>query len=321
MPTYRTAVWILCGWFFFFLLPKPLLRRQASLTHFSEPGRWAMRSKCRGCVKALDWSRGHCVVSPGKHRPHPRTPSFWLQVPRPGHRPRAPQSQSAPLRPAGIPVFGLWRGARVSVAGLVAQLCLTLCDPMDLSPPGSSAHRDSPGKNTGVGCHALLQGTFPTQGSNPGLPHCRQILYCLSQCGGCYIFGNISCVFTVERAQGRPEGKHVFSHLGLSPASVSEIITGCFNATLSVPHLMREVKRMLWKHTTDTHSTQVPPSRPLEMPSCAQSLMLALTLDWIWWVPTPGPASSSIPLSVQPATIYTLYSSSNCLNFWFSMGA
>ena len=35
---------------------------------------------------------------------------------------------------------------------------------------------DSPGKNTGVGCHFLLQGIFPTQGSNPGLPHCRQTL-------------------------------------------------------------------------------------------------------------------------------------------------
>ena len=44
-----------------------------------------------------------------------------------------------------------------------------LCDPMDCSPPGSSVHRDSPGKNTRVGCHALLQGIFSTQGSNPGL--------------------------------------------------------------------------------------------------------------------------------------------------------
>ena len=34
--------------------------------------------------------------------------------------------------------------------------------------------------NTTVGCHSLLHGNFPTQGSNPGLPHCRQILYCLS---------------------------------------------------------------------------------------------------------------------------------------------
>ena len=46
------------------------------------------------------------------------------------------------------------------------QLCLTLCDPMDCSPQGSSVHGDSPGKNTGVGCHALLQGIFPTQGLN-----------------------------------------------------------------------------------------------------------------------------------------------------------
>ena len=43
------------------------------------------------------------------------------------------------------------------------------------SPPGSSVHEDSPGKNTGVGCHALLQGIFPAQGSNPGLPHGRRM--------------------------------------------------------------------------------------------------------------------------------------------------
>ena len=42
---------------------------------------------------------------------------------------------------------------------------------------------DSPGKDTGVGCHALPQGIFPTQRLNPGLPHCRQILYCLSHQG------------------------------------------------------------------------------------------------------------------------------------------
>ena len=63
---------------------------------------------------------------------------------------------------------------------LVAQSCLTLCNPMDCSPPGSSAHGDSPGENSRVGCHALLQGIFPTQGSNPDLLHCRWILYHLS---------------------------------------------------------------------------------------------------------------------------------------------
>ena len=39
---------------------------------------------------------------------------------------------------------------------------------------------DFPGKNTGVGCHFLLPGIFPTQGSNPGLLHCRHMFYCLS---------------------------------------------------------------------------------------------------------------------------------------------
>ena len=63
---------------------------------------------------------------------------------------------------------------------LVAQSCLTLCDPMDYSLPGSSVHRDSLGKNTGLGCHALLQGIFPSQGLNSGLLHCRWTLYHVS---------------------------------------------------------------------------------------------------------------------------------------------
>ena len=51
------------------------------------------------------------------------------------------------------------------------QSYLTLCNPMDDNPQGSSVHGDSPGKNTGLCCHALLQGIFPTQGLNPGLLH------------------------------------------------------------------------------------------------------------------------------------------------------
>ena len=58
--------------------------------------------------------------------------------------------------------------------------CLTLCDHVDYSPPGSSVHENSPDKNTRMGCQALLQGIFPTQGLNPGLLHCRQFLYYLS---------------------------------------------------------------------------------------------------------------------------------------------
>ena len=59
----------------------------------------------------------------------------------------------------------------------VTQSCPTLCYPLDCSP------WNSPGQNTGVGSLSLLQGIFPTQGPNPGLPHCRQILYQLSHKG------------------------------------------------------------------------------------------------------------------------------------------
>ena len=70
-----------------------------------------------------------------------------------------------------------------AVLCLDTQLCPALCNPMDYILPGSSVPGDSPGKNTRVGCHALLLGIFPTQGSNPGLPHCRQTLYHLSHQG------------------------------------------------------------------------------------------------------------------------------------------
>ena len=80
---------------------------------------------------------------------------------------------------------------------LVAQSCQTPCNPMDCSPPGSSIHGDSPGKNTGMGCHALLQGIFPTQGLNPGLPHYKQILYHLSHQGSLRILEWVAYPFLI----------------------------------------------------------------------------------------------------------------------------
>ena len=59
----------------------------------------------------------------------------------------------------------------------VAQSCLTL-QPHELYSPWNS-----PGQNTGVCRLSLLQGIFPTQGLNPGVPHCRQILYQMSHQG------------------------------------------------------------------------------------------------------------------------------------------
>jgi len=59
---------------------------------------------------------------------------------------------------------------------LVAQSCQTLCDPTDCSPPGASVHGILQAKNSGVGCHSLLQRIFLTPGLNPGLLHYRQVL-------------------------------------------------------------------------------------------------------------------------------------------------
>ena len=59
----------------------------------------------------------------------------------------------------------------------VAQSCPTLFDSVDCSPWNSLS------QNSGVGSISLLQAIFPTQGSNPGIPHCRRILYQLSHQG------------------------------------------------------------------------------------------------------------------------------------------
>ena len=89
-----------------------------------------------------------------------------------------------PGRIAPIPITAATGTANVERKLLTSAHGLALRDPRDCSPPGSSVLGTFPGKNTGVGCLFLLQGSFPTQGSNLGLLrllHCRQILYHPSQ--------------------------------------------------------------------------------------------------------------------------------------------
>ena len=64
---------------------------------------------------------------------------------------------------------------------------------------------DSPDKNTGVGCHTLLQEIFPTQRSNPGLPHCRHILYQLSHQGSPRILEWVAYPFPSGTSQPRDQ--------------------------------------------------------------------------------------------------------------------
>ena len=86
---------------------------------------------------------------------------------------------------------------------LVTHLCLTLWDPVDCSLLGSCVCGDSPGKNTAVGSHALLQGIFPTRGSNSGLPNFRQILYHLSHQGRPWLLEWIAYPFSKGSSQPR----------------------------------------------------------------------------------------------------------------------
>ena len=120
----------------------------------------------RKCLPAVGQALG-CVLTFGQ------VFSGWLEG-RHDYSPCFQSSKRLPLcRCQGIPLFD-------SVVVLVAQSCPTLCDPTDyrtrlLCP------RDSPGRSTGVDCHFLLQGIFPTQGSNSCLLHCMQILYLPSE--------------------------------------------------------------------------------------------------------------------------------------------
>ena len=82
--------------------------------------------------------------------------------------------------------------------------CARLLQPHGLQPAARLLCLwNFPGKNTGVSCHALIQGIFPAQGLNPGLPHCRQILYHLSHQGSPHCFTHIS-VYMSREGNGTP---------------------------------------------------------------------------------------------------------------------
>ena len=80
----------------------------------------------------------------------------------------------------------------------VAQSCPTVCDPMDYT-----VHGILQAQNTRVGSLSPLQGIFPTQGSNPGLPHCRRILYQLSHKGSPRILEWVAYPFSSGYSQPR----------------------------------------------------------------------------------------------------------------------
>ena len=175
---------------------------------------------------------------------------------------------------------------------MLTQSCRALSDPKNCSQPGSSVHGDSPGKNTRVGYHALLQGIFPTQGSNRGLwvdslpseppvkpentgvgslslllgnfltqelnwglLHCRQILYQLSYLGSPDCF--------IPSAKNWPETlsvntRGIFSKLG----DWKRVIT-----RRSQDHFLYPIPQKLWED-------------PLEKRMVTHSSILAWRIPW-----------------------------------------
>ena len=106
-------------------------------------------------------------------------------------------------------------------SALVTQSCLTFCEPLNCSLPASSCPWDFPGTNTRVGCHSLLQGIFPNQGSNPGLLHPPQ---------------TIKVGSLLSEPPGKPLGKHT-SFIFLSNISQESFhITTNMNFYYSISH-------------------------------------------------------------------------------------
>ena len=94
--------------------------------------------------------------------------------------------------------------------------CPTLCNSMDYSP------WNSPGQNAGVGSLSLLQGIFPTQGSNPGLPHCRWIIYQLSHEGSPTTLEWVASIFSSESSWPRNRTGSPALQADSSPSELSE---------------------------------------------------------------------------------------------------
>ena len=86
----------------------------------------------------------------------------------------------------------------LSVLCLVTQSCPTLYDPRGCSPPGSSVGEILQARILKCVAIPFSRGIFPTQRQNPGLPHCRQILYCLSHPEEASVPANSYCYFTIK---------------------------------------------------------------------------------------------------------------------------
>ena len=146
---------------------------------------------------------------------------------------------------------------------------------------------NSPGQNTGVGGLSLLQGIFPTQGSNPGLPHWRQILYQLSHKGSPWIQGWVAYPFS-QRIFLTQESNPGLLHFGqtfyqLSHKGSPTLQMSCAKTSSSQQVGAQALAFLLWSAPAGPR----PPGLPHGHPLCGHLWDLMLRQFWCWvWAPT-----------------------------------
>ena len=185
------------GWHFSFSASTNLFKLPGPQFLHLKPNWWKVSDIYHNKVKVKLLSRVRLFATPWTVA-HQAPPSmgfskqeYWSGLPfpspgdfpDPGIEPKSPALQAVSCLSGGFFTDWATRKALHVVKSIYlsihTHICMSIisgCVLSHCSPVGSSVHGDSPGKNTGVGCHALLQGIFPTQGLNPGLPHCRWIL-------------------------------------------------------------------------------------------------------------------------------------------------
>ena len=151
---------------------------------------------------------------------------------------------------------------------------------------------NSPGQNTGVSCHALLQGIFPTQGSNPGLLHCRQMLYHLGHQGS---QNHVSPLLRTTPAPGFQFSSVQFSHSVMSdslrPHDLQHTRPPCPSPTPQVYPNSRPLSR--WCHPTISSSV-VPLSSCLQFFTASGSFQMSQLI---------APSGQSIGISASASVL------------------
>ena len=180
---------------------------------------------------------------------------------------------------------------------------LTLCDPVDCSLPGSSV-LGSPGKNSGAGCHSFLQAIFLTQGSNPGLPHWRQILSHLIHQGS-----PRSCILFLKGVDLKKNVKCVLKPMELASIIPDRYRLLVLRQTASLPHPLWGSSGLCHSHPT------AQPHPPQTSQALAPSPTSSLTVPTAWSAsPThfswrgPGEMRSSLgppPGCCKPLSIHS----------------